>query len=145
MVQQPCSCNYKYGGVTVYKQEFAPWIYEILQVVMPMRGIDEQGWPNSCKLSFYAGGQQAVGLHADNERLFQGACADAKIISLSLGSTRTFEIEANCAESDGECKKKTIDLQDGDLITMEGMCQKQIRHRIAKDDSTEERINSINI
>jgi hypothetical protein len=141
MVKQPCSCSYKYGGVKVQPQEFAPWMCEILMAIMPLCGIAKPDWPNSANLNYYAEGQQAVGWHADDEKLFQGACADTTIISLSLGSTRNFEIMAKVAHSNGQFASKTIALHDGDLLTMEGMCQKHFSHRITRDESKHARIN----
>uniref|UniRef100_A0A7S0A2R0 Fe2OG dioxygenase domain-containing protein n=1 Tax=Pyrodinium bahamense TaxID=73915 RepID=A0A7S0A2R0_9DINO len=78
-------------------------------------------------MNLYEDGQHSVGWHADNESLFQGKVRDCRIISLSLGQTRKFELK---------CKGggfHRMFLSDGDLCTMEGLTQKYYQHRVPKE------------
>jgi len=131
------TCKYRYGGAEVLPVAFPNWMQEVMATCMPLCGLlDPSQWPNSCNLNLYVDGQHSVGWHADNEDLFQGKFQDCRIISLSLGQTRKFELK---------CGKDfhRLDLGDGDLCTMEGMTQKHYQHRVPKefDKKLGERIN----
>ncbi|CAE7358240.1 Alkbh3 [Symbiodinium pilosum] len=100
---------------------------EVMSVCMPLCGLAAQAsWPNSCNLNLYQDGQHSVGWHADNEALFQGKYQDCRIISLSLGQSRRFELM--CGQD-----FHRLELSDGDLCTMEGMTQKWYKHRVPKE------------
>merc|ERR1712012_588640 len=102
MVKKGCTCVYRYGGAEVDPQEFPPWMLELLRQVMPLCGLPkEKDWPDSCNLNHYDDGGMSVGWHTDDERLFQGKFQDIRIISLSFGQTRKFELRMNWPE-DGE-------------------------------------------
>ena len=58
--------------------------------------------------------------HADDEPFFDGARSDIRIISLSLGQERKFDLREKVRHDPWI----QISLQDGDLCTMEGMTQK---------------------
>merc|ERR1712107_154362 len=61
---------------------------------MPLCGLpNPRSWPNSCNLNCYADGSDSIDWHADDEPLFQGQALDCRIISLSLGEVRTFELK----------------------------------------------------
>merc|ERR1712032_1048859 len=111
---------------------------------MPYCGIESsEDWPTSCNLNLYEDGGMSVGWHSDDERLFQGKFQDIRIISLSLGQQRQFQLRINHPEP-GEKRMRTsiIRAGDGDLITMEGMCQKHFQHRVPKEvDVDAPRIN----
>jgi len=95
-------------------------------------GIHERDWPDSCNLNYYEDGGASVGWHADDEILFQGKFQDIRIVSLSFGQTRTFELRRNWPEAD-ESEVDRIALNTGDLMTMEGMTQKHFQHRVPKE------------
>ena len=138
MVQPGCTCPYKYGGVTVAPQVFPQWMPEAMRVVMPKCGIsDESEWPNCCNLNLYNDGSESVGWHADDEPLFQGKHRRARIISLSLGATRAFEIRDNQEHA----KTFSLMLKDGDLLSMDGLTQKHYLHQVPKCPKAEPRIN----
>merc|ERR1712187_713338 len=99
---------------------------------MPICGLQEDGWPDSCNLNLYEDGGAAVGWHADDESLFQGKFRDIMIISLSLGVTRKFELRYNWP-TDEEAGTYQMTLNSGDLMTMEGMVQKHMQHRVPKE------------
>ena len=66
-----------------------------------------------------------VGLHSDSEDLFLARSVPSTIISISLGAARTFVLQAN----DGSASY-SIDLEHGDIATMEGLCQRDYRHAL---------------
>mmetsp|Transcript_35309 Transcript_35309/g.104903 ORF Transcript_35309/g.104903 Transcript_35309/m.104903 type:complete len:377 (-) Transcript_35309:13-1143(-) len=141
MVAPGCTCTYRYGGVDVAPQDFPDWMVEIMEVYMPLCGLTKrEEWPNSCNLNLYEDGAMSVGWHADDEKLFQGRWRDIRIISVSLGETRTFELRTIAAE-DGERAKYKMRLGDGDICTMEGLTQKHYSHRVPKEDANGPRIN----
>ncbi|CAJ1328700.1 unnamed protein product [Effrenium voratum] len=74
----------------------------------------------------------SVGWHADDEQLFQGKSRDCRIISLSLGATRSFELRRNWSDA-SEDHTVRLELGDGDLCTMEGMLQKHLQHRVPRE------------
>eukprot|EP00930_Biecheleria_cincta_P059975 TRINITY_DN4568_c0_g2_i1.p1 TRINITY_DN4568_c0_g2~~TRINITY_DN4568_c0_g2_i1.p1 ORF type:complete len:604 (+),score=95.98 TRINITY_DN4568_c0_g2_i1:56-1813(+) len=142
MVRQGCECRYRYGGLEVEPQVFPGWMQELMQIAMKPCGILRPSeWPNSCNLNLYEDGGMTVGWHSDDEKLFQGKFNDCRIISLSFGATRNFELRLNWPE-DHEKPHKRIVLQRGDLLTMEGMMQKHFQHRVPREDMVSEpRIN----
>ena len=122
---------------------FPPWMTDLMQLVMPSCGLtDPEKWPDSCNLNYYADGGHSVGWHADNEDLFMGKHIDVRIISLSLGATRRFELRPIWPT---DAERKTIfavDLVDGAICCMEGMTQKHFHHRIPEQkDQHAPRIN----
>lgn len=45
---------------------------DLLRQVMPVCGLREAEWPDSCNLNWYINGEDSVGWHADDESLFRG-------------------------------------------------------------------------
>eukprot|EP00927_Polykrikos_kofoidii_P048942 TRINITY_DN43102_c0_g1_i1.p1 TRINITY_DN43102_c0_g1~~TRINITY_DN43102_c0_g1_i1.p1 ORF type:complete len:660 (+),score=86.82 TRINITY_DN43102_c0_g1_i1:125-1981(+) len=130
-----CNCPYRYGGLQVAAQEFPQWMRELVRGIMPMCGLTSPSeWPNSCNLNLYEDGGMSVGWHADDEPLFQGKFQDCRIISLSLGVTRRFELRSKKAAK-GETYLRRIDLGPGDVLTMEGMTQRYYKHRVPREES----------
>mmetsp|Transcript_19731 Transcript_19731/g.63705 ORF Transcript_19731/g.63705 Transcript_19731/m.63705 type:complete len:128 (+) Transcript_19731:143-526(+) len=102
---------------------------------------DQKDWPDACNMNLYEDGGMSVGWHSDDERLFQGKFTDVMIISLSFGISRRFELRLNWPES-GEKAVCKVMLGNGDMLSMEGMCQKHMMHRVPKEDNkTGPRIN----
>ena len=129
MVRQPCQCSYGYVGALSKPVPFALWVEEGLKLCMPLCGLDDpKDWPDSCNLNLYEGGGQAVGCYADDEHLFQGKLQDCKIIFLSLGCARRFELKFR----DKPHESCTMVLGHGDTCTMEGMMQNHYLHRVPK-------------
>lgn len=155
MVSGNCQCTYMYGGLEVAPTVFPQWMEELMETYMPMCGLkSREEWPNSCNLNLYADGGMSVAWHSDDEPLFHGKFVDCAIISLSLGQTRTFEVQLKeSAKKNGLAKKDGFSTQDGssqitpislasgDLLTMEGMMQKYYQHRVPKERSNGPRIN----
>jgi len=123
---EACKCKYEYGKVKVDPQKMAPWFQEITDRVSRECGLVTR--PNSCNANYYENGMQAVGWHSDDERLFNAVHQDSLILSLSLGATRSFELAAK----DKPMEIIKIPLANGDLCTMEGLCQKHYRHRVPR-------------
>jgi len=106
---------------------------QLMSIVMPMFGSPQEAqWPNSCNINLYEDGGMSVGWHSDDERIFNGKFQDIRILSLSLGVTRKFELRVNYPEN-GETQVQTVKLNSGDLMTMEGMLQKHYQHRVPKE------------
>eukprot|EP00747_Dinoflagellata_sp_TGD_P167256 gnl/TRDRNA2_/TRDRNA2_191331_c0_seq1.p1 gnl/TRDRNA2_/TRDRNA2_191331_c0~~gnl/TRDRNA2_/TRDRNA2_191331_c0_seq1.p1 ORF type:complete len:474 (+),score=64.73 gnl/TRDRNA2_/TRDRNA2_191331_c0_seq1:132-1424(+) len=138
MVRGGCCCPYKYGGVEVTPEPFPRWMEEVMTAVMPLCGLsDPATWPNCCNLNRYSDGSEAVAWHADDERLFQGKVQDCRVISLSLGQERQFEVRRLSDDDSAtgvprEEQVTRLRLADGDLCTMEGLTQKYYEHRVPK-------------
>eukprot|EP00927_Polykrikos_kofoidii_P059418 TRINITY_DN54576_c0_g1_i1.p1 TRINITY_DN54576_c0_g1~~TRINITY_DN54576_c0_g1_i1.p1 ORF type:complete len:787 (+),score=133.67 TRINITY_DN54576_c0_g1_i1:158-2518(+) len=129
-----CVCPYRYGRIEVKPQLYPAWMVSLLQWVMPCCGVNEsKDWPTSCNLNLYTGGAMSVGWHADDEMLFQGRFRDCRIISLSLGVKRSFELRQNWPDPGAQSTFR-VQLGDGDLCTMEGLCQKHFQHRVPRED-----------
>jgi len=108
---------------------------ELMQIVMPLCGLSQpEHWPNCCNANLYEGGGMSVGWHSDDERLFQGKFMDCRIISLSLGTRRKFELRLNWPEPGDQTVQRLL-LGDGDLCTMEGMFQKHLQHRVPREEN----------
>jgi len=136
MVASGCKCNYRYGGLEVQPATFPDWMLEIMQIYMPLCGITERSeWPDSCNLNLYQDGESGVGWHGDDEVLFHGLHTDIRILSLSLGQSRKFQVRKNWPQ-EGEQEENTLMLHNGDLCTMEGMMQKHYMHRVPKERAT---------
>jgi len=142
MVKKGCECSYRYGPFEVPHCEYPQWMLDLMSQVMPYCGLmNEEDWPNCCNMNLYMDGGSAVGWHSDDEMLFQGKFRDILIISLSFGVTRKFELRYNWPEQ-GEDVVKRINIASGDLMTMEGMTQKHMQHRVPKEGNvTGPRIN----
>ena len=84
-----CQCKYEYGGIQVAPIPFNDLLTEITTLVFEKLNMP---LPNSCNLNLYSHGTQQVGWHDDSESLFESD--DVRIISLSLGAARTFEVVA---------------------------------------------------
>lgn len=144
MVAPGCDCTYRYGSIEVEHQVYPPWMVELMKTVMPYFGMSDEeqkdgfptAWPTCCNMNLYEDGAMSVGWHTDDERLFQGKFQDIRILSLSLGVKRTFELRIN----NPEVREKALlraPLGNGDLMTMEGMMQKHYNHRVPKEEVVE--------
>lgn len=131
LTQSECKCKYKYSGMEFNPLPMQPWFEEIMDVVCRAVGLRER--PNSCNANLYDGGQQSVGWHSDDEYLFDAIERDVLIVSLSLGATRSFELHSK----DKPMDVVRLPLEDGDLCTMEGLCQKHYRHRVPRQRDIE--------
>ena len=129
-VAKGCSCEYKYSGTVWNPTVFPEWLTDITLQVM-----EKVGWPktiktlpNCCNINLYENGNEIVPWHSDDEALFNGLWEKCTIISLSLGASRTFQIK----RKRGRNPVRSIVLNNGDLLTMEGMFQKFLKHQLKK-------------
>jgi len=136
-VQKGCKCRYRYSGTEWPGVEYPDWFIEITRAVMKKINFPNC-LPNSCNINYYEDGHQCVGWHSDNEHLFQSKHRDCLIISLSLGASRKFQIRRQWTQE----TPVTIDLNNGDLMTMEGLFQRFYSHRVPREAHIREpRIN----
>ena len=68
-----------------------------------------------------------LGLHSDNEFLFQADKQNSCIVSVSFGATRKFVIRDKRTGAEMNVK-----LSHGDLLTMEGLMQKFYEHGVVQ-------------
>jgi len=138
------------GSPSARPVEFLNLMEEITEHVFGnlFPGLGRETWPNSANVNLYRDGRQAVGWHADDESLFRGWDSDCPILSISLGATREFWIALKRDNGSTEPDQRTVvevDLQDGDVLTMEGRCQRHCVHFVPKANPRspvrEERIN----
>jgi len=151
-----CRCEYTYGEerVAVASQELHVPVFdeafrELTQTVFKLLRPDwtDAMLPNSANLNLYGDGSQIVGWHADDESLFAGTTDDCVIVSLSLGATREFQLAPKLPDIEGTPQPNTeemswVGLEDGDIVTMEGLFQKHYVHGVPGNrEVTEPRIN----
>ena len=142
VVKSGCKCTYRYGRIEVPPAEYPPWMGDLMDIIMPACGLSvREKWPDSCNANYYAHGGMSVGWHADDETLFQGKVQEIQIISLSLGDKRRFQLRYNRPDY-GAGSRFSMILGDGDLLTMEGKCQKHMQHCVPQEkDAVGPRIN----
>lgn len=125
MVKKGCSCTYRYGGLEVEPQIYPNWMLELLRHAMPLCGLtDAKDWPDSCNMNLYSDGGMSVGWHSDDERLFQGSFQDIRIISLSFGQARRFELRLNWLEEGNETISisQSPNFRCGGIIDLDHSC-----------------------
>lgn len=140
-VAKGCNCTYKYSGVAVKPYVEPDWLAEIREKCVDIAGLDEQ--PNSCNINLYRDGNDQVGWHTDDEPLFEGEYNDICILSLSLGSSRTFQLKKKGVKgvARNEATSSFV-VSHGDLCTMEGRFQRHYLHAVLREPEVEEpRIN----
>ena len=124
LTTEGCSCTYRYGQTSWLAHPMPPWMIKATYLVANVCGI--QPIPNCCNVNLYRGGNDAVGWHSDDEPLFDAKRTPTCIISLTLGSSRHFDF----APARDLAKALRIELGDGDLLTMEGLFQRNYVHRV---------------
>lgn len=130
LTREACKCRYEYSGLKFDPIPMEPWFDEITEEVCKTCGFTER--PNSCNANYYDGETQSVGWHSDDEPLFDALNRDVFILSLSLGATRSFELHSK----DKPAEVIRLPLDNGDVCTMEGLCQKHYRHRVPRQRAT---------
>ncbi|CAK0855851.1 unnamed protein product [Prorocentrum cordatum] len=138
-VREPCTCDYTYGsdrismqrpaeGFVALMEELTEHVFEAISPSWP-----REEFPDSANLNLYEDDSQSVGWHADDESLFAGKREDCAIVSLSLGGTREFWLrlrDADSARRPEFCSTLEVDLADGDVLSMEGLCQRHTVHHV---------------
>ncbi|CAE7781532.1 ALKBH3 [Symbiodinium pilosum] len=141
-VRAGCRCDYTYGTARVrakkkpsatFRAAMETLLEEVMRRVCPW--LPKDAWPNSANLNLYTEAWQSVGWHADDESLFMGRDRDCPIVSVSLGARREFWLALrhdNCMDPQSKSIIE-VDLRDGDVLTMEGLCQKHCVHFVPCD------------
>eukprot|EP00933_Yihiella_yeosuensis_P018996 TRINITY_DN15457_c0_g3_i2.p1 TRINITY_DN15457_c0_g3~~TRINITY_DN15457_c0_g3_i2.p1 ORF type:complete len:642 (+),score=102.76 TRINITY_DN15457_c0_g3_i2:112-2037(+) len=124
-----CKDEFEYAGITFKPHKMEQWFLEITDKVCRTCGLKER--PNNCTANLYNDGKQYFNWHTDEKSLGDGKNRDTLVVSLSLGATRSFEIRPK----DDPFEETKLDLEDGDLLVMEGLTQKHYKHRIVADDT----------
>lgn len=81
---------------------------------------------NVCLLNYYQDGTQRIGWHSDREELGR----TTPIASISLGATRSFLIRS---QTDGVHDRASLDLENGSIVVMENVCQREYVHSVPKE------------
>jgi alkylated DNA repair dioxygenase AlkB len=120
--------TYTYSGIRNVPQPWPAWMEHLRSELTRELGIHF----NSCLGNLYRDGRDSVALHADDEPELG---PEPTIASLSLGGSRKFQLRHATAAS--------IDLMldDGDLLVMSGLMQREWKHGIPKARTAEPRIN----
>ncbi len=111
---------YTYSGVVNVGKGCPSWFIPLLIRVQKYCKTEFNG----CLLNLYRNGDDCMGWHSDNEKELD---ALKSIASLSLGSSRDFFLRNNLSS-----EKKSISLQNGDLLIMKPDCQKYWSHSIPR-------------
>ncbi|CAM4125656.1 alpha-ketoglutarate-dependent dioxygenase AlkB [Cytophagaceae bacterium 50C-KIRBA] len=122
--------TYRYSGSLKEAHAWTPLLWEIKTQVEDIC----QAKYNACLLNLYHDGNEGMGWHADNEK---SIVPHSSIASLSLGCQRRFDLKH---QTRGE--KRSLILENGQLINMKGPIQEHWKHAIAKSKKIQElRIN----
>ena len=121
-VEFPCVCKYKYSKYNISPQPYFPELKALANFVEKVTGSEGS---NSVNMNLYPDQHSKVGMHSDSEDLFQADFSATNIISISLGATRRFILQAKEGKAVHE-----VSLQHGDILTMEGLCQKFYKHAL---------------
>jgi alkylated DNA repair dioxygenase AlkB len=116
---------YSYSGLLNVPAPWTPWLSELRERLADRLGIRF----NSVLLNWYRGGGDAMGWHADDEAALG---REPAIASLSLGATRTFELEHRA-----DRERVAVPLEHGSLLVMAGETQHRWRHRVPKQRRVE--------
>jgi alkylated DNA repair dioxygenase AlkB len=141
-----CSCNYVYGE-TAMEPLRVPFLDRLTDVIFSLLFPDlpKEQHPNCANFNLYEAGHHSCGWHADDEPIFGDGETDVTIVSLSLGETREFWMALRRhGPGDATPDEHSIvemDLADGDILTMEGKCQKHTLHMLPRAYCDEPRIN----
>ena len=150
-VKAGCCCPYNYGKQKVEAEVFPDWLWEMSQRwlrSLNLDGVDQNStMPDCVNLNLYEHGNHTVAWHADDEPLFQSKVEDARIISVSLGSPRSFQIGLRAPRQGGILRPvmgsvESFPLEHGHICTMEGVFQKHYLHQVPKSGTNQPRINA---
>jgi alkylated DNA repair dioxygenase AlkB len=116
---------YRYSGLLNVPAPWTPQLAELRERLADRLGVRF----NSVLLNWYRGGNDAMGWHADDEPELG---REPAIASLSLGATRTFELEHRT-----DRERVAVPLEHGSLLVMTGQTQHRWRHRVPKQRRVE--------
>lgn len=121
---------YNYSGMTYPQTEM---MTELIPICLQIK--NEIGFaPNNCLLNYYAGGNSTMGYHSDNSEDLQEGTG---VVIISLGAERYISYRSKL---DKLSKYKYL-LQNGSLLYMDNLIQKNWMHAIPKQRNIGERIS----
>lgn len=91
---------------------------------------------NQVVVNWYRDGNEFIPMHGDCEH---GFAPGADVVVVSLGATRIFKLEAR--DPNGKIAYLGIPCPTGTIIRMRGETQKEYRHGVDKDDTSQRRIS----
>jgi alkylated DNA repair dioxygenase AlkB len=121
---------YTYSGLTLEPSPFTPHLASLRARVEQAAGRSF----NSVLVNHYRGGDDSMGLHADDEPELG---ENPVIASLSLGAKRSFVLKP---KKKGEAGL-SLELGEGNLLVMAGTTQHHYRHGVPKQKGRGARIN----
>jgi alkylated DNA repair dioxygenase AlkB len=124
--------GYRYSGQTLEPRPVTPAVRALLARVCARTGVAF----NHVLANRYRGGDDSMGLHADDEPELG---PDPVVATLSLGATRRFVVRPR---RKGEPTRHDVDLGHGSLLVMGGTCQRHYVHGVPRQAGvTGERIS----
>ena len=114
---------YTYSGLTVHPREWTPALRDLRARTETTAGRSF----NSVLLNLYRDGNDAMGLHADDEKELG---KDPVIASVSLGAARRFVLRHKRREP--RIPDVTLDLPGGSLLVMAGTTQSHWKHGVPR-------------
>ena len=140
LTASPCSCEYKYFGTRWEPNKYPIWLEELTTLVMSKCDLNSNVFPNALNINLYESGGSGVGWHSDDEELFNTDSGETVIISLSLGSSRTFSYRRKDSQDDDD-DDSHLWLSSGDLLIMSGRHQLHYKHQVPYEKIQGIRIN----
>lgn len=123
--------QYRYSKTTLIADGWTTELEEIQQSLQTVLGTNF----NSVLANLYRDGQDSMGWHSDDEKELG---PQPIIASLSLGATRKLQFRKKINKTE----KAAVLLESGSLLIMQGNCQQEWQHQIAKTKTVNEpRIN----
>ena len=117
------NANYGYSGLKLKPHAWTPLLASMRDRLQQRLSLPF----NSVLLNYYRDGQDSVAWHSDDEPALG---ADPNIASLSLGTSRRFELKHKQRR---ELKKLSIELGDGSLLLMGSGLQRHWSHQVPKE------------
>jgi alkylated DNA repair dioxygenase AlkB len=112
---------YVYSGVVNVPVKFSPLLEGIKQAVEQQCGHRF----NTALLNYYRDGNDSMGWHSDDENELGG---NPVIVSVSFGASRIFQFKHKQQKN----AKVSINLDNGDLLIMQGQTQHHWLHQVPK-------------
>jgi alkylated DNA repair dioxygenase AlkB len=112
---------YSYSNIVMQPH---PWTSLLQKIKARIESVTETNF-TTVLLNYYRNGSDSNGWHADNEKELG---KNPIIASLSLGAERTFQLKHNTDAT----QKKSIILEHGSLLLMQGTTQHFWKHQIPK-------------